>query len=60
MSTLMSLHNIRGALQDRRINVVSEATGLSRNTVSGIRSGKITDPSYSVVERLSDYLQGVK
>lgn len=45
-------------MHDRRLDVVATATGLHRNTISGIRTGKIQNPTYSVIKKLSDYLQG--
>lgn len=56
---MLDLDEIKAALQDRRLDVVSDATGLHRNTIAGIRSGKVADPSYKAVKALSDYLGGV-
>lgn len=55
---MLTLDKIRAMLTDRRIDVVSKATGIHRNTVAGVRSGKITNPSYDTVLRLSEYLTG--
>jgi len=55
---MMTLHQIREALTDRRLDVVSSATGLNRNTIARIRDGKAVDPAYATVKALSDYLTG--
>lgn len=55
---MLTLDKIREALQDRRINVVAEATGLSVATVANIRAGRQENPTYANVKALSDYLQG--
>lgn len=57
---MLDIHQIRDALKDRRLDVVANATGLHRNTVSGIRTGKMQNPSYAAVKALSDYLQGTR
>jgi hypothetical protein len=57
---MLDLDEIKSALQDRRLDVVSDATGLHRNTIHGIRSGKVCNPSYDAVKALSDYLLGVR
>lgn len=48
---------IRKKLTDRRLSVVSEATGLHVNTVANVRDGKIENPTYHVLRKLSDYLE---
>ena len=55
---MLDLDEIRAKLADRRLDVVADATGLHRNTLSSIRSGKIDNPSYAAVKKLSDYLTG--
>ena len=57
---MLDLDEIKAALRDRRLDMVSEATGLHRNTIAGIRSGKVANPSYEAVKALSDYFGGVK
>lgn len=54
----MSLEELRAALADRRVNVVADATGLSRKTVARIRDGKVLNPSYEAVQKLITYIQG--
>ena len=55
---MMTLDEIRAALSDRRLTAVSEATGVHRNTLSQIRSGRLKNPSYETIARLSNYLAG--
>lgn len=55
---MMTLDKIMSALKDRRLDVVSDATGVHRNTLSAIRSGTVKNPSYATVKALSDYLTG--
>jgi len=54
----MTIEDIRRALQDRRLGMVSEATGIHYNTLKSIRDGKTTDPKASTARILSQYLQG--
>ena len=54
---MMTLNNIRIALQDRRIGLVSQATGLHVNTIRDLRDGENANPSYRVLAALSDYLE---
>jgi hypothetical protein len=56
----MTVLEIRKALKDRRLNLVSEATGLHVNTIREIRDGLSTDPRNSSVVALSDYLEANK
>ena len=55
---MLTLEYIKNALQDRRPGMVAEATGLHPNTITAIRDGKNTNPTYQVLEALSDYLGG--
>lgn len=54
----MTLDEIRAALQDRRLNKVSEATGLHRATIARIRDGRMVNPDYDTVAKLATYLGG--
>ena len=56
----MTVLEIRKALKDRRLNMVSEATGLHVNTIREIRDGVSTDPRNSSVVALADYLEANK
>jgi|TARA_R110000823_G_scaffold217424_1_gene346769 transcriptional regulator with XRE-family HTH domain len=50
---------MRDALEDRNVEKVAENTGIHRNTISAIRAGTNTNPTYSTMKVLSDYLRGV-
>jgi len=52
---MLTIEQIKEALTDRRIPIVSEATGVHHNTIAAIRDGKTSDPSFRVVKALSDY-----
>lgn len=56
----MTIEAIRLALRDRRINMVSLATGLHYNTIKAVRDNEDANPSYKVLKALSDYLEGAK
>ena len=56
---MMILDQIKASLDDRILNVVAEKTGVHRNTIANIKSGKIENPTYYVMRKLSDYLEGV-
>jgi hypothetical protein len=49
---------VRAALQDRIILTVSLRTGISKNTIIGVRDGKITKrgPNISTIKTLAAYL----
>ena len=53
----MNLELIRLRLQDRRIDKVCKATGLSRVTVSDIRDGKQANPTLETMNKLIKYLE---
>lgn len=55
---MLTLEEIKKALQDRRPGVVAEATGLHYNTVRDVRDNPETNPTYKVLLALSDYLEG--
>ena len=57
---MMTIEAIRLALRDRRINMVSLATGLHYNTIKAVRDNEDANPSYKVLKALSDYLEGAK
>jgi hypothetical protein len=57
---MMTIEAIRLALQDRRISMVSAATGLHYNTIKAVRDNEDANPSYKVLKALSDYLEGAK
>ena len=53
---MLRLDKIKELLADRRLDIVSEATGVHRNTLSAIRDGRTVNPSYQTIRKLSDYL----
>jgi transcriptional regulator with XRE-family HTH domain len=53
---MLTLHQIRLLLADRRLDVVSRGAGVHRNTIAGIRDGRIENPSYATIAKLSAYL----
>lgn len=57
---MMTVEQVSEALKDRRIDKVADATGLHRTTVVAIRDGKVKDPSFGTMQRLSEYLEGKK
>jgi len=55
---VLGLDKIRSLLGDRKLTVVSEATGVHRNTLAGIRDGWNQNPTHKVMKALSDYFAG--
>lgn len=53
---MMTLDQIKEALKDRRMDAVSDATGIHYATISRIKNGHNDNPTYSVLKSLSDYL----
>ena len=51
------LLEVQKLLRDRRVDIVSAATGLSRTTITNIRDGVITDPKLSTLSKLYEYLK---
>ena len=54
---MLTLAEIRENLKDRNLSYVAESIGRSRQQVWQVASGKNTNPTYSFVKQLSDYLQ---
>lgn len=54
---MLTLEQIKEKLQDRNLTKVAKAVDLTRPFLSGIRSGKVPNPSYDTIKRLSDYLE---
>ena len=54
---MLTIEQIKQRLQDRNIKAVAKALGISRQTISAIKSGKNAAPSYQTVKALSDYLE---
>lgn len=57
---MLTIEQIRLALRDRRISMVSAATGLHYNTIRALRDNESANPSYKVMKALSDYFEGAK
>lgn len=55
---MMTLDNIKRLLADRRLDIVSAATSVNRNTLAAIRDGKNQNPTLRTMQRLSDYFSG--
>ncbi len=55
---MMTPQEISRALTTMNILRVHRDTGLHFNTLYRIRNGKIANPSFDTVKRLSDYLKG--
>lgn len=53
---MLTLDEIRERLMDRRLPIVSEATGVHFNTIRNIRDNPWANPTYQVMVKLSDYL----
>lgn len=53
---MLTIDQIKRMLADRRLDVVSEATGLHRNTLAAIRDGRHENPKYETMRKLSEYL----
>lgn len=54
---MLTIENIRQKLQDRNLEAVAKATGISRQTLSSIKNGKAKMPSYQTIKTISDYLE---
>tara|TARA_R100001443_G_scaffold68852_1_gene77515 strand:- start:1442 stop:1639 length:198 start_codon:yes stop_codon:yes gene_type:complete len=54
--TILSVHKMRLLLQGRNLMAVARNAGVSRPVLYQIMSGK-TDPRYSTLEKLSNYLE---
>lgn len=55
---LLPVEQIRAKLDDRNIQEVARRSGINAWTLYQIRNGKIQEPSYRTLKKLSDYLQG--
>jgi DNA-binding Xre family transcriptional regulator len=55
---MLTLDDIKRLLADRRLDIVSSATGVHRNTLAAIRDGKNDNPTLRTLQSLSDYLTG--
>lgn len=55
---MLSLEQIRNALEDRNLSEVSRQIGLHYNVVYRAATDRTQNPSYETVKALSDYLGG--
>jgi transcriptional regulator with XRE-family HTH domain len=53
----MTFTEIVKRLQDRRIRVIAQATGLSEQTLSSIKNGHQTNPTLETLEKLMRYFE---
>lgn len=53
---LLTIEQIRAKLIDRRVSMVSEATGLHYNTIRWIRDNNDANPTLETMRKLSAYL----
>ena len=56
---MRTLKQIQAELTDRRIDRVSEVTGLNRNTIITVRDGTNVNPTWTTLKALDDYLTSV-
>ena len=54
---LLSLEDIQLLLKDKRLYVVSNATGLSFPTIKKMADGKKENFTYKTIKAISDYLK---
>ncbi len=54
---MINLSGIVERLQDRRLDKIHEATGISKATIINVRDGKSQNPDYSTMIALSDYFE---
>ena len=56
---MRTLPQIQKELADRRIDRVTAATGLNRNTIISVRDGVNDNPKWTTLKALDDYLTSV-
>ena len=54
---IMNIDKMKRLLSDRRLDVVSEATGVHVNTIARIRDGVTENPSHRSFEAIAKYLE---
>jgi len=52
---VMDIDELIEALQDRKLSLVAEATGIHPNTLSDIKNGRSDNPTLKTLKALSDY-----
>lgn len=55
---MLTLKEIQEKLADRNLNAVARSTGLAYDTVWRVAKGRAIKPSYDVIKKISDYLEG--
>lgn len=55
---MLTLEQMRQQLQDRRLQMIADATGIHYNTLRIIRDEPDANPTYKIIEQLSAYLEG--
>lgn len=54
---MLSLEEVRKGLKDRRLFMISRATGIHPNTLRYIRDDPNANPTYKIMVALSEYLK---
>lgn len=54
---MLNIEQIRERLSDRNLSEVARRLKITRPYLSAIKNGRVT-PSYKLVEKLSDYIEG--
>jgi len=54
---MLTLRQIKDALDDRMLTKVADATGLHYNTLRELRNNPDANPTYKVMLAVSDYLE---
>lgn len=57
---MLTLDQAKDALQDRKLQVVADATKLHVNTLLAIRDGRANDCRVSTLIALTNYFKGAK
>lgn len=55
---MLTLEQIIESLKDRNLQVVANEIGVTRSYLSAITKSTRINPSYEVIKKLSDYLEG--
>jgi DNA-binding Xre family transcriptional regulator len=55
---MLTIKEIRQKLEDRKLQIVAEKTGVHYNTLKKIKDGKNDNPTLKVIKAISDYLEG--
>jgi transcriptional regulator with XRE-family HTH domain len=53
----IEIDHIKRSLADRRLDIVSDATGVSRSTLARIRDGRQENPTYFILRKLAAYFE---